>query len=163
MKKTVLGTTPDSGKPIYLEGNTTTKGWTREDHIHAAKIHRGNRDTKKATAHEWAAEQMGTYHQKRKVRSEIAGGMSTLQALKTAVQISHTGAPKGITYSEEKGWTGGDSRTLYHITDVRTDQSKVRPGPFLGVGPMVRIRVATRAEAEEGWQKPLHSGWKVEG
>jgi hypothetical protein len=29
------------------------------------------------------------------------------------------------------------------------------------VGPEVDVRVATRAEAEEHWQDPLHAGWKV--
>lgn len=68
-----------------------------------------------------------------------------------------------MNYSESNGWTGGDSRTLYTITDTRTGTVVVRPGDSMnGIGPAVDIRVATRAEAEEHWQCPLHSGWKVE-
>lgn len=65
-------------------------------------------------------------------------------------------------YSEGKGWTGGDTRTLYAITDVRTGNVTVRPGKsFAGVGPACTIRIATRLEAETEWQSPLHAGWKV--
>lgn len=68
----------------------------------------------------------------------------------------------GLTYSERKGWTGADARTLYAITDKRTGTIEVLPGDQLGgVGPVVTIRVATRIEAEYGWQRPLHAGWTV--
>jgi hypothetical protein len=28
-------------------------------------------------------------------------------------------------------------------------------------GPQATLRIATRDEAEEHWQRPLHAGWKV--
>lgn len=69
------------------------------------------------------------------------------------------------TYDERKGWTGGDSRTLYAFTDRRTGGVTILPGPgaqgITAIGPEVTVRVATRAEAEEGWQSPLHRGWTV--
>lgn len=61
-------------------------------------------------------------------------------------------------------WTGGDSYTLYAVTDKRTGKTFVRPGDkrhFMGVDPEATVRIATKAEAEEHWQTPLHSGWKV--
>lgn len=65
-------------------------------------------------------------------------------------------------YSEAKGWTGGDPKRLYHITDTRTGQWHVKPVEDMrGVGPDVGMRHATREEAEKQWQKPLHAGWKV--
>ena len=67
-----------------------------------------------------------------------------------------------ITYSETQGWNGGDTRTLYAITDKRTGGIVVRPGgAMLGIGPAVDIEVATRFIAEQLGQKPLHSGWRV--
>jgi hypothetical protein len=68
----------------------------------------------------------------------------------------------GLTYTEAKGWTGGDDRTLYLVTDKRTGRTLVRPGYLLkGIGPVADIRVATRNEAMQGWQSPLHAGWTV--
>lgn len=65
-------------------------------------------------------------------------------------------------YTEKRGWVGGDSRTLYAFTDERTGQVHVYPGGAArGVGPACTVRVATRSEAEAGWQNPLHAGWKV--
>lgn len=64
-------------------------------------------------------------------------------------------------YSEARGWHGGAKNVLYAITDVRTGRMLVRPRHDIKSGPAVAIRVATRAEAEEHWQRPLHSGWKV--
>lgn len=61
-------------------------------------------------------------------------------------------------------WGGGDRATLYAYTDTRTGQVFVRPCYALGAmagPPDGQVRVATRAEAESGWQNPLHSGWKV--
>lgn len=65
-------------------------------------------------------------------------------------------------YSEARGWRGGAKNTLYAITDRRTGRVIVRPRENMrGVGPEVTVRLATRAEAETHWQRPLHSGWKV--
>lgn len=65
-------------------------------------------------------------------------------------------------------WTGGDDRTLYAFTDKATGKTWVRPGGgtkrsslMLGIGPEATVRVATKAEAEESWQSPLHGGWKI--
>lgn len=71
-------------------------------------------------------------------------------------------------------WVGGDKRTLYAfgITDARGNVDRVivapgtgragKAGIVKGVGPGVRLpRIATFAEAEEHWQKPLHGGWNV--
>ncbi len=67
-----------------------------------------------------------------------------------------------MKYSRESGWTGGDARTLYLITDTRTGVSVVRPGDCLqGIGPAVDIVIARRCDAEVLWQSPLHSGWTV--
>ncbi len=68
-------------------------------------------------------------------------------------------------YSEKGGWKGGEKNRLYHITDKRSDKIvHVRPVEHMspGVGPEVNVRHATRAEAEQHWQNPLHPGWKVE-
>jgi hypothetical protein len=69
-------------------------------------------------------------------------------------------------YDERRGWTGGDTRTLYTFTDRRTGTVGVHPGGGAGKRLLMRwgpadVRVATRAEAEEHWQRPLHAGWKV--
>lgn len=72
-------------------------------------------------------------------------------------------------YSEKRGWTGGDSRTLYAFTAKQTGTTRVYPGGGPGKkllmhwGPEATVRVATRAEAEAHWQKPLHAGWKTIG
>jgi hypothetical protein len=65
-------------------------------------------------------------------------------------------------YSAERGWRGGAKNVLYAIEDRRTGGVIVRPREHMrSVGPEVHIRIATRAEAEHHWQRPLHSGWKV--
>ena len=65
-------------------------------------------------------------------------------------------------YTEGRGWTGGEKDRLYHLTDKRTGQKWVKDiGNMRGTGPEVEVRHATRAEAEEMHQKPLHPGWKV--
>lgn len=74
-------------------------------------------------------------------------------------------------------WVGGDKRTLYafEISGVGGRRVLVAPGtgrtgkagivkgaPGNPIGPGVGIpRIATLAEAEEHWQRPLHSGWNV--
>lgn len=61
-------------------------------------------------------------------------------------------------------WLGLDKYTLYAFEDVRTGSILVRPGDAFythSIGPAVRISIATRAQAEQLWQSPLHSGWKV--
>lgn len=61
-------------------------------------------------------------------------------------------------------WVGGDSRTLYLFTDKRNHNEFVCSGDrnsLRTLGPALDVRVATRAEAEEHWQNPLHSGWKT--
>jgi hypothetical protein len=67
------------------------------------------------------------------------------------------------------GWTGGDERTLYAFVDsypgART--ITVRPGGGDSPKPICRlehcsVRVATRAEAELHWQRPLEAGWTVD-
>lgn len=66
------------------------------------------------------------------------------------------------TYSDKSGWKGGEKNRLYHITDKRTGGVQVRPVEHMrGIGPEADVRHATRAEAEQHWQKPLHAGWKV--
>lgn len=68
-------------------------------------------------------------------------------------------------WNDKRGWTGGDTRTLYAFTDKRTGRVVVYPGGSVsrGVGPEMTVRVATRAEAQQRWQDPLNPGWKVEG
>lgn len=66
-------------------------------------------------------------------------------------------------YSERKGWHGGDKHAIYAFVDKRTHNVRACPVYAAGgVGPEVTVRMATRAEAEEQWQRPLHAGWKVE-
>lgn len=67
------------------------------------------------------------------------------------------------TWSNKRGWEGGDSHRLYAFIDNLTGGVVVRPGgrSINGVGPNATVRPATRLEGEEHWQKPLHSGWKV--
>lgn len=63
-------------------------------------------------------------------------------------------------------WRGGDTRTLYTFIDSRTGDKVVKPGggPFYVTSePSVTVRVATKAEAEQHWQRPLHAGWKTIG
>jgi hypothetical protein len=68
--------------------------------------------------------------------------------------------PKLPSYNPKGYWVGGSSRTLYLLTDKRTENGVVRPGGQLdGIGPEVTVRVATRQEAEAGWQSPLSAGW----
>jgi hypothetical protein len=67
-------------------------------------------------------------------------------------------------------WYGGDSRTLYafEVTDELTGRTSVSVFPGGGSrkklvdrpSPDAAVRVATKAEAEKHWQKPLHAGWK---
>lgn len=70
-------------------------------------------------------------------------------------------------YHERRGWTGGDSKTLYILTDRRTGSVGVYPGGGTGKkllmnwGPEADVRVASRGEAEKHWQNPLHVGWKT--
>jgi len=66
-------------------------------------------------------------------------------------------------YDERKGlWRGGDSRMLYAFTSLLTGITWVAPGgSTMNWGPQVTVRVATREEAEELWQQPLHPGWQV--
>lgn len=66
------------------------------------------------------------------------------------------------TWNDTKGWTGGNDRTLYAFTDTRTGRVVVRPVyDTRGIGPAATVRVATRTEALEQWQNPLHPGWTV--
>jgi hypothetical protein len=66
-------------------------------------------------------------------------------------------------YNARRGvWSGGESRTLYAFTSLMTGRTWVVPGGYvMNWGPEVTVRVATRDEAEELWQRPLHSGWTV--
>lgn len=74
-------------------------------------------------------------------------------------------------YSAKKGgWTGGDPHTLYRFSGgggVGDERAwwRVVPGQgsrgVINHNDRVSVRVATRAEAEEKWQNPLHSGWTV--
>jgi hypothetical protein len=67
-----------------------------------------------------------------------------------------------LHYTKAHTWIGGDPSTLYAVIDKRTGRTIVRPPDQMGgVGPDVDVRVATRAEAEEHWQRPLHAGWRV--
>jgi hypothetical protein len=69
-------------------------------------------------------------------------------------------------YTEKHGWVGGDSRTLYAFVDRRTGTVAVYPGGgakkrvLMHWGPEADVRIATRSEGEEHWQKPL-KGWTV--
>lgn len=71
-------------------------------------------------------------------------------------------------YDERRGWVGGDSKTLYTFTAHRTGAVGVYPGGGAGKkllmhwGPEADVRLATRPEAEEHWQSPLHAGWNVQ-
>ncbi len=69
-------------------------------------------------------------------------------------------------YDERKGWVGGDTRTLYAFIDRTTGATVVHPGTGRGAsthrtGSDADVRVATRAEALQHWQDPLHTGWTV--
>lgn len=70
-------------------------------------------------------------------------------------------------WSEKRGWHGGDRHTLYLFSWPRSDGvilSNVYPGDRIPEAADHRsvVRVATRAEAEEMYQDPLHGGWTVE-
>lgn len=83
----------------------------------------------------------------------------------TSVKRKKVGLPH---YDERRGWIGGDSRTLYALTDRRTGRVAVHPGGggpgkklLTYMGPEAQVRVATREEGEEHWQRPLPAGWNV--
>lgn len=66
------------------------------------------------------------------------------------------------TYTEKRGWKGGDRRALFAFTDKRTGSLTVVPQDFTrGIGPEATVRLATDAEAKTHWQEKLHPGWKV--
>lgn len=85
---------------------------------------------------------------------------SSTQELRNAVAGRRGSLPR---YDERKGlWRGGDSRTLYAFTSLQTGRTWVAPGGTeMYWGPEATVRVATRDEAEELWQRPLHPGWTV--
>lgn len=68
-------------------------------------------------------------------------------------------------WTKANGWIGGSMRTLYVFTDRRNGDKVVSPGrasvdyPHIPAGPACQVRVATRNEAEQYWQSPLHPGW----
>lgn len=82
-----------------------------------------------------------------------------------APELRNAGRSKSPRYDERKGvWRGGDSRTLYAFIDPDTGQTEVAPGQSQMLrlyGPGATVRVATRDEAEEHWQRPLDPGWTV--
>jgi hypothetical protein len=56
-------------------------------------------------------------------------------------------------------------RALYLVTDTRIGKSFVVPGGVAAkhaIREAVVVRMATRQEAEQGWQNPLHAGWTVQ-
>ncbi len=90
--------------------------------------------------------------------------------------IDKSGAKSNVTLPrfrpKQGAWTGGDSHTLYAFEDTHSGTGEpftvVRPGGgtktssyMKGVGPNATVRVATKAEGEQHWQNPLHSGWKI--
>jgi len=90
------------------------------------------------------------------------------QAVAKPKKTKPKNASKPPSYREGRGWVGGDNRTLYAFTYQDTGNVLVRPGggpneDLLGMnqGPTKDVRVATREEAEEHWQNPIHPGWKV--
>lgn len=82
-------------------------------------------------------------------------------------------APAPVFDQKLGAWVGGDKRTLYAFPITWPDGSErvvVAPGAgtrgkagiIKGVGGGTRKpRIATYAEAEEHWQKPLHAAWNV--
>jgi hypothetical protein len=85
---------------------------------------------------------------------------SSMQEMRNAAASRRGSLPR---YDERKGlWCGGDSRTLYAFTSLQTGRTWVAPGATeMYWGPEATVRVATRDEAEELWQRPLHPGWMV--
>lgn len=94
-----------------------------------------------------------THHARKKGASDRAGATAPKRSL-----------PR---YDARRGWIGGDNRTLYTFTDRSTRLKVVHPGGGTGkkvlanMGPEMDVRVASQIEAEELWQRPLHSGWNV--
>jgi hypothetical protein len=90
-----------------------------------------------------------------------ADSIGSMQELRNAAARRRGSLPR---FDERKGmWRGGDSRTLYAFTSLMTGRTWISPGGWtMNWGPQVTVRVATRAEAEELWQRPLHSGWIVD-
>jgi hypothetical protein len=89
-----------------------------------------------------------------------ADSSDSMPELRNAAARPRTKLPR---YDERRGlWRGGDSRTLYAFTSLLTGVTWVVPGQWtMNYGPQVTVRVATRDEAEEHWQRPLHRGWIV--
>ena len=92
---------------------------------------------------------------------EAAGAVVDTSLRNGAARTPRVKLPR---YDARKGWKGGDSRTLYTFTDPATGRLVVRPGGFeMPFGPQALVRVATRDEAEQHWQRPLHAGWTTAG
>ena len=96
---------------------------------------------------------------------QALAGLRSTSAPGSIQDVRNAGARRAGSlprYDERKGlWRGGDSRTLYAFTSVRTRRTWVVPGGTeMYWGPEATVRVATRAEAEELWQRPLHPGWQ---
>ncbi len=57
---------------------------------------------------------------------------------------------------------GGSSNTLYAYDDGHSGRFMFVPGgQHVHVGPHAKVRMATRAEAERHFRKPLGTNWKV--
>lgn len=108
------------------------------------------------------------------VEQVLAKTIDVLRAAGFVVEVDSTSSTQELRnaarrggslprYDERKGlWRGGDSRTLYAFTSLMTGRTWVSPGGWvMNWGPDATVRVATRAEAEELWQRPLHAGWTV--
>jgi hypothetical protein len=110
-----------------------------------------------------------------RVEEVLAKTIDVLRAAGFVVNVDATSSPQGVRnaagprrgalprYNARRGlWSGGESRTLYAFTSLATGRTWVVPGGYaMHWGPEATVRVATRDEAEELWQRPLHSGWTV--
>lgn len=110
-----------------------------------------------------------------RVEEVLARTIDVLRAAGFVVDVDATSAPQEMRnaaaqrrgglprYNARRGlWSGGDSRTLYAFTSLATGRTWVVPGGYdMHWGPEATVRVATRDEGEELWQRPLSSGWTV--
>ena len=108
-------------------------------------------------------ESRGKVHQVQKVGTQL--GKEEKKTVSPARRrASRVSLPR---WSDTKGWKGGDSRRLYAFVDNLTGRVTVHHGnaglrhSSVPVGPNATVRPATRLEAEQHWQSPLHAGWKV--
>lgn len=68
-------------------------------------------------------------------------------------------------WNPRKGWIGGDTRTLYALTDRLTKRVSIHPGGGITAGDNADVAIATREQAlavkDDDGARYWPKGWKV--